>query len=345
MIRFGVTRRQLGLALLLLLALTMLSGCRRARRNADAGDTTAATARVEATGAGATSGGGAGSESEVRPVEGVSQDSMQFDGRTRGWRLYVPSSLAGSGEVPLVLALHGAGGSGEQFAETGAFDEQAERGGFIAVYPDGTSRAVLPSKVWNGGRCCGYAERNNVDDVGFLTALLDELVATLPIDERRVYVTGHSNGGIMAQRLACERADRVTAIAVYAGPLEAECSPSQPVSVLNIHGDSDESIPVEGGQGSQSLAGIDFHSLEYTVSVWSGINGCHAEPVIVDAGALLTSIWEGCAEGVALQTIVIDGASHAWAGGAAPAGPLRPQPSQALDASSVVWDFLSTKVR
>ena len=340
---FDVRGRPALLITLLLVVVLLLVGCRR-----DRGGDDSVAATVESSVVATAAAGGSGAEATVtvpRPEAGVSQGSMRFDGREREWRVYVPSSLAGSGEAPLVLALHGAGGSGEQFAETAAFDEQAERGGFIAVYPDGTARAILPSKVWNGGRCCGYAERNDVDDVGFLTALLDELVAELPIDEERVYVTGHSNGGIMAQRLACERADRIAAIAVYAGPLEAECSPSQPVSVLNVHGDSDESIPVEGGQGSQSFAGIDFHSLEYTVSTWSVINGCHPEPVIVDAGVLLTSIWEDCAEGGALQTIVIHDASHAWAGGAAPEGPLRPQPSQALDASSVVWDFLRERVR
>jgi polyhydroxybutyrate depolymerase len=126
-----------------------------------------------------------------------------------------------------------------------------------------------------------------------------------------------------------------------------ECSPIQPVSVLNIHGDSDESIPVEGGQRSQSFARIDFHSLEHTVSVWSAINGCHPEPVIVDAGVLLTSIWEGRAEGGTLQTILIHDASHAWAGGAARRrkGSLRPQLSDDLDASSVVWDFLRERTR
>ena len=344
MIRFGVTRRQLGLALLLLLALTMLSGCRRARRNADAGDTTAATARVEATGAGATSSGGARSESEARPVEGVSRDSMQFDGRTREWRLYVPSSLAGSGEVPLVVGLHGGLGSGEQFAADAYFDAQAERGGFIAVYPDGIERRVVAARTWNGGGCCGYAMEQGVDDVGFLVALIEELSADLPIDRERVYATGHSNGAIMSYRLACERADLVAAIAVYAGALEVECEPSEPVSVLEIHGGADEHIPIGGGQGPKAITDTEYHSLEYTVSVWSAINGCHAEPVIVDAGALLTSIWEGCAEGVALQTIVIDGASHSWPGGA-PTGPLRADPSRDLDASSVVWDFLSTKVR
>jgi poly(3-hydroxybutyrate) depolymerase len=107
------------------------------------------------------------------------------------------------------------------------------------------------------------------------------------------------------------------------GPLEVECSPIQPVSVLNIHGDSDESIPVEGGQGYQSFARIDSHSLEHTVSVWSAINGCHPAPVIVDAGVLLTSIWEGRAKGGTLQTILIHAASHAWAGGAARRGAAR----------------------
>lgn len=335
-------RPALLITLLLVVVLLVAAGCRRDRDGDGSIGATVETAVLATAAVGAA--GDAATAEARRPEAGASRDSMQFDRREREWRLYVPESLPASGDVPLVLGLHGGLGSGEQFAEEYSFDAQAERGGFIAVYPDGISRRVVAARTWNGGGCCGYAMDQGVDDVGFLVSLIEELSADLPIDVDRVYLSGHSNGAIMSYRLACERADLIAAIAIYAGALEVDCAPSSPVSVLAIHGDADKNIPIEGGVGPSALTDTDYHSLEYAVSVWSEINGCDVEPVIVDAGALRTSTWESCAEDGALQTIVVRGASHSWPGGAR-TGPLRPDPSRDLDASAAIWDFLSTKHR
>jgi len=269
---------------------------------------------------------------------------MKIGGYDREWRLYVPESLPASGDVALVLGLHGGLGSGGQFAADGYFDQQAERGGFIAAYPDGISRRLINVRTWNGGGCCGYAQDQGVDDVAFLVALIEELSDGLPIDRDRVYLTGHSNGAIMSYRMACERADLIAAIAVYAGALEVECHPSEAVSVLEIHGDNDEHIPIEGGVGPSALTDVNYHSMQYTVDVWTAANGCSGGPTVSVAGAVTTSTWADCADGSVVETQVVAGASHSWAGGA-PVGPFRDKPSQDHDASKAIWDFLSTKVR
>ena len=280
-----------------------------------------------------------------RPAAGESDGSLQIDGREREWRTYVPESLSASGDVPLVIGLHGGLGSGGQFAEDAYFDAQAERGQFIAVYPDGIKRgAFFDARTWNAGGCCGTAMNEDVDDVAFIETLIGRLVAELPIDEDRVYVTGHSNGAMMAQRLGCELADRVAAIAVYAGPLETSCAPSQPISVLNIHGDADENVLIGGGNGSRAVSDTDYTSLAETASTWVSLNDCAATPVVVVEAAVTTSTWGGCSDGVMVETQVIAGASHAWPGGA-PTGPLRSDPSPDLDASAAIWDFLSAQVR
>jgi len=113
----------------------------------------------------------------VAPGPRTEAGSVTVDGRARTWRLYVPGSLRTGEAAPLVIGLHGGIGSGEQFARNTRFDEQAEAGGFLAVYPDGTGIA----KTWNAGACCGYAQRNGVDDVAFISALSLLMAASLSL--------------------------------------------------------------------------------------------------------------------------------------------------------------------
>jgi len=320
-------------------------GC--ARRNANDQMTPTASSDPGGAEAPTTGTGSTPAEPSVVPVDrpeaGESRGSLRLDDRDRGWRLYVPSSLPSTGEVPLVVGLHGGFGSGEQFAADGYFDVQAERGGFIAVYPDGISRRVLDIRTWNAGNCCGEAVKRKVDDVAFIDALLDQLVSELPVDEDRVYVTGHSNGAMMGHRLACELSDRIAAIAVVAGSLEAPCSPSQTISILSIHGDADLTHPLEGGVGPEAINKTDYNSVANSIASWRSSNACEGEPVVTSVGPISTESWS-CADGTEVRSVIVVGSSHSWPGGA-PTGPLRPEPSPDLDASSTVWDFLSTKTR
>jgi polyhydroxybutyrate depolymerase len=335
-------RGWLAWGLVLLAVLLLLGAARRSRgdgapADSDGEPNASATPSVEATADGTTA--------VVRPAAGASSGSLVHDGRERTWRLYVPESLPASGEVPLLVGLHGGLGSGEQFAESSHFDDEAEQGGFIAVYPDGIRAGrLLAARTWNAGNCCGTAVKEGVDDVGFIDELVEELLGSLPIDPDRVYVTGHSNGAMMAQRMACERPDLVAAIAVYSGPLEAPCAPSEPVSVLNIHGDADENVPIDGGNGPRAVSNTDYHSLAETVETWVAVNGCDATPEVTIIEAVTTSTWGGCTDGVVVQTQIVAGASHAWPGGAR-TGLLRPSPSDAIDATAAIWEFLATKRR
>ena len=274
----------------------------------------------------------------------VERGSMRFDGRQRTWRLYVPASLPLDEPIPLVIGLHGGLGSGEQFAESTRFDAQAEDGRFLAVYPDGAARPLLGIRTWNGGRCCGFAVERNIDDVGFIAALIDDLEATFRIDPQRIYAVGHSNGGIMAHRLACELPNRIAAIGVVAASLEVACEPDQPVSLLSIHGDADTSHPLEGGEGADSLAGVAFTSVQESLDTWIALNRCDPTPSVAQTGAVSTSRWSRCDQGSVIESQIVAGASHAWPGGE-PTGPLRPQPSPDLDATVALWAFLSRQSR
>jgi polyhydroxybutyrate depolymerase len=261
---------------------------------------------------------------------------MTYDGLDRTWRVYVPTSLPAGVAAPLVIGLHGGTGSGAQFENTTSMDSEAEAGRFIAVYPDGTGAL----RTWNGGNCCGYAVAADVDDVGFISALIDNVAHNFPIDTKRVYAVGHSNGAIMALRLACELSSKIAAIGAVAGSLEVPgCSPSRPVSVLLIHGDADQNHPIDGGLGPDSISGVPFNSVANTMETMHSAMGCADSNTQSVAGAITTTDWSGCPAGTAVKLEVIAGGSHAWPGGKQTL--VGPEPSQALNATSAVWDFVS----
>lgn len=290
------------------------------------------------------------SETSRPPAGSAAEQSLLVDGSRRTYRLYVPSSPAGQKQLPLLLALHGGFGSGRQLEQSAGFNQLAEQHGFIVAYPDGTQLA-LPGdgRVWNGGRCCGIAaqDRQNVDDVSFLTALITHIGAEHPVDVRRVYVTGHSNGGIMAYRIACERSELIAAIAFQAGTLEIEpCRPARPVSVYSLHGADDPSMPLHGGRGERALSRTDFASPVESVKTWAALDGCAPSPTVTIDPAnrdVTRSRWTGCRDNTAVEMVVVDGANHAWMGH--PGSALVGTPYMELDASREIWTFLASVVR
>jgi polyhydroxybutyrate depolymerase len=143
--------------------------------------------------------------------------SFIHDSLKRTFNIHIPASFDKTVQLPLVIALHGRGANGASmvFLTHKGFNKMADKDGFIMVYPDGIELN------WNDGRmdeeANDRAHRENIDDVGFISALIDSLINDYNIDPKRVYVTGISNGAIMSYRLACELSDKITAIAPVDG--------------------------------------------------------------------------------------------------------------------------------
>lgn len=287
----------------------------------------------------------------VKPVGRTVERTLRTaDGRDRTYRLYVPSTLPADTPAPLLVALHGGTGSGRQFQATSGFDALAEANGFLVAFPDGIG--VGPGadalRTWNGGSCCGPAAAQQVDDVAFVAQLIDDVAAQHPVDPQRTFAAGHSNGGIMAYRLACELADRIVAIGVQASSLGLDqCTPSQPVSVFHLHGTADRSHPIEGGVGPDSIAGVDFRSAADSIEMLAAANGCTTATTTTDAANpdLTTTTWTNCTGGVEVVLVAVDGASHAWMGHPTPRPRAGLEPYADLDASLAVWSFLVTHPR
>ena len=194
---------------------------------------------------------------------------LAVHGVDRTYRLHVPRGLPRDGTAALVLAFHGGGGDGAGMERLTGFSALADRVGFAVAYPDGIARH------WNDGRdsSASEAHRRRVDDLGFIAALIDTLVAELNGDPKRVFATGISNGAIFAHYLAAHLAGRVAAIATVAGsiaqPFAQEFAPSAPVAVFMIQGTDDPLVPYSGGGVAPGRHGrVIGRDFDATIAIW-----------------------------------------------------------------------------
>jgi polyhydroxybutyrate depolymerase len=276
------------------------------------------------------------------------------DGRDRTYHLYVPPTLPAGQAVPLLVAMHGGTGWATQFEAQSGFDGLAQANDFIVAYPDGITLPNLGhGEVWNVGHCCGAASQDaeNVDDVGFISTMIDQIEASHDIDKSRVYAAGHSNGAMMGIRLGCELSDKIVAVGVQSGTLELDqCQPSQKVSLLEIHGTADKNVPIDGGKGTAGISQADFRPPKNAIDAYVKANDCPADPTTaVDPSNpdVTTDTWSPCAAGTEVQWMKVAGAPHAWMGHPADPGVAERGgvPYQKLDSSLVIWTFLAAHPR
>jgi polyhydroxybutyrate depolymerase len=274
------------------------------------------------------------------PAAGTVERTVTVHGVAREYRVHVPARL--TRPAPLVVVLHGGGGNGTQVEQQTGFTATADREGFVVAYPDGSGRTRL--LTWNAGTCCAYARDQRVDDVGFIRAMLDAVEAEFPVDPARVYVTGFSNGAMMAYRLGCELTDRIAAIAPVSGALNTEaCTPSRPLSVLHIHGNADQHVPIAGGPPLRDVPGTrpwQNTSLASTMDFWARHDACPTAGSETSQGDVTTTIHAPCAGGTEVVQVVIDGGGHAWPGGTK-GRDAADDPPPAPDANAVIWAFFT----
>lgn len=275
--------------------------------------------------------------------------SLVHDGLTRHYVVRLPPRTATTErKLPLVLVLHGGGGDAANAEQMTGFTAKARREGFMVAYPEGTSRFGDKLLSWNAVHCCAYAMKNRVDDVGFLRVLIEKLIREHPVDPRRIYATGMSNGAMMSHRLGIELSDRVAAIAPVVGALFGdEPPPRQPVPALMINGLLDEHVPWRGGEpGGRSARSWDGTTVKpslHQAEFWSRGNGCSAPLARRE-----TSKWiewrDSCPSTHDVVLYLIKDNGHAWPGGKK--GTRRgDEPSAAMDATDVIWEFFATHAK
>jgi polyhydroxybutyrate depolymerase len=299
---------------------TMASPAAAASGNVSPSAATAATGTQPAiqTGAGAAPAG-----ARQAPA-GTQVEEIAVGGQMRRYRLHVPPSYQPGRPTPLVLNLPGYGETALEQELLSGMSPAADAAGFIVVYPEGEgSPAHWDIGPGNGG----------VQEVAYFRALLDRLEQDWSLDPRRVFATGISNGGGMVNRLACDLADRIAAIAPVSGDYQfyKNCSPGRAVPVIAFHGTADKLVPY---QGSPSLA---LPPIRDWAAAWAVRNGCAAGPrEAVAAPAVRVETWEGCREDATVALYTIDGGGHTW-----PRPETAPRQGGSVDGTALIWSFFA----
>lgn len=267
----------------------------------------------------------------------MGRHGLDIAGVRRSYLLHLPASHRPGEPMPLLLVFHGGGGTASNIAEHTGLTPAAAPRGYAVVYPDGVNGH------WSDGR----AARAGADDVGFVRLLLDSLRRELPVDPRRVFATGISNGAAMAFRLACDLPGTFAAIAPVAGGLSAEmenrCAASAPVSLLMFQGTLDRLMPYDGGD--LSLRRGRLLPATTTASLFARVNGCSDRPMegaepdtVPDGTRVRRSTYPGCREGRDVVLFTIAGGGHTWPGGP-PVGRSVGRVTRDLDATRIMLDF------
>lgn len=273
--------------------------------------------------------------------------ALRHNGLERRYMVHVPASYDATKPAAVLLVLHGGGGNMEYQANDARYGliSKSDSAGFIAVFPNGTSRMKRGMfATWNAGNCCAHARDANVDDVGFIREVVEDVSRRWNVDRGRIHASGMSNGGLMAYRLACEASDLFTAIAAVAGTDNTrQCSPGHPVSVLHIHAKNDTHVLFNGGAGPDTgnlSAVTDFTSVPATISKWVGLDGCPTVPKrVLDKPGAYCDLYAPCRGDTRVQLCVTESGGHSWPGGTKPRAP--EPPSTAIFADDVMWAFFS----
>ena len=276
---------------------------------------------------------------DATPIENMQQGSITIDGQTRTYKYYVPN---GSGKLPVVIMLHGGGGNSDNAIRMTHFNQLAEKEKFIAVFPDGSGRQADKLLTWNASHCCGYAMQNNVDDVKFISNLIDKFINTQNADSKRIYVTGMSNGAMMTHKIGINLSNKVAAIATDVGTVFGdEPMAKGPLPVMMINGGLDENVPpaggAPGGPGRRAW-GVDTIPNTYAQSeYWAKNNHCKS-PVKTAYNSMVDVTKYSCPSNYDVVHYLVKDNGHAWPGGRKGSG-IGNGPSQSFDASEEIWKF------
>jgi polyhydroxybutyrate depolymerase len=261
----------------------------------------------------------------------IQTGSFDFDGHLRNYIVYLPNNYTGTINFPLVIHLHSGGWTAQQDMDYIKLNQVADSRGFIVVYPNAID------KRWNsGGR-----PAPDVDDVGFINALIDIMSDHYSIDLERIYACGYSRGGFMAYTLACQLSHRIAAIASVSGVLSTStaesCSPLRTMPVLHIHGTADTWVPINGGSG--------IYSADQTLSYWTSFNDCGQVDTIIlpdldptDGCTVEKTTYTNCSDNSNVVYYKVINGGHTWPG-AGPPGYAAGKTNQDINASVEIWNF------
>ena len=276
------------------------------------------------------------------PAPGTSRYAIRVGSLARTFLLHVPRErprrFGLPTDFPLVIVLHGSGADAETIRRMSGLDSLAEAARFLVAYPNGVTGALGLRSDWNAGECCGVAANRNVDDVAFMHALIGSIAARLPVDRRRVYIAGFSDGARMTYRAGCELSTELAAIAVVAGSLvDSHCAPKRPLPLIAFHGTADDEVPYFDSALTTPRRPLPAAWAKFPPSIqfWASVDRCRDATLTRAAPHVVLTRFDHCAADVVLYTVQ-DGL-HAWPGGEADGD----EPTRELSASRELWRFFA----
>ena len=285
---------------------------------------------------------------------GTHKRIFQFGGLNRHYLFHIPPKFNPNKKSAIVLVLHGGASNAKDWEKFCGMDKTADKYNFIVVFPNGTGRIKGYEEVvctWNAGpRAPGGTDSiiSKIDDVGFISKVLDDLSSVVKVDTSRVYAAGMSMGGIMSYRLASELSNRIAAIASISGSMGTEdLGAIRPVSIMQIHGNEDQAVPFDGGKGKLDVTNADFLSVQYSIDKWVKENGCSTVPVVDtlpdkdnDSTRVVRKQWLHGKDKTEVVLLVVEGGGHTW-----PSRPFGPElkvlgrTSTDISANEMIWKF------
>jgi polyhydroxybutyrate depolymerase len=263
----------------------------------------------------------------LAPTNGSTVFNLTFDGRRRDYRIHVPPAAASGKPLPIVINMAGATQNGQIEELLTNMDANADENGYLVVYPDGTriSKVLTPDPVakqaqygWNAGQCCGLPVTRKINDVGFLEKVIADVAARTPVNLRRVYMTGISNGGMMAYAMAAEASTHVAAIASVSGQVELPViHPTRSVPTMEFHSVNDPIAKFNGVPNKNQLLVL---SVMQGIRQWVKADGCSSGSI--SAGQTATPItYAHCKGGAKVVLWRFTGSGHVWPGSTLNTGP------------------------
>ncbi len=278
------------------------------------------------------------------------QLDIKANGFNRTYLVHVPPGYDQDVPLPLVVVIHGAFDTAAGMETFSGFSDLADQKHFLVLYPNGMGLFGW-LQHWNAGHCCGKAAKDNIDDVGFIEACIEDLSGRLRVDPKRIYVAGFSNGGMMAYRFAAEKTHLLAGGAFLAAsiggrPSEKEpqwCipEPENPLPVIILHGMADQDVPFEGGMSKRRGGPRTYWSVMDSVNFWVKSDRCHGDPATSERldGRIEILSWKDCAENSAVSLYMIKDWAHQWPGPYFTKELPQEDPLRQFDAAEIIWDF------
>ena len=245
---------------------------------------------------------------------------LRVYGFRRSYLLHIPEGYDHSNPLPLVVALHGGFGTARQMEEESGLSELADRQGYIVVYPNGITLFGW-LQHWNAWHCCGQAMKEGIDDVGFVSRVIDQICQRLKVDRSRIYMVGYSNGGMLAHLFAAQKPEILAAVATISATIASQPSASEaevcippakaPMPIFLLHGREDDVVPYEKG-GVSGNWGHVYAPVKESVAFWKKANQVDPPPQKEElmAGRILKETWRGNREGGKIVLYTLEGWKH-----------------------------------